>query len=225
MFNTLSVLSENMITTIISTVAIIVGALVGGVCSWVITKKQMIRSEKVQSKMVEENRKYEEKHRIRRVCRNAALIRLDICNAIFQSIRSLKTFNCDEGVTAFPVPLNSNYSLVVSSLEGKFDLKEMSYIYQLYGIIEKTNCDIKNLNCASHENHVIIKLDYELLLKKIYGEKYLKILEYEMDKISYEQLYENDYIKEGYKHVLKKLDEVCDSCIRGMDCYEGESIH
>lgn len=225
MLNILSVLSENMITTIISTAAIIAGALLGGICSWVITKKQMIRSEKVQSKLVEENRKYDEKHRIRRVCRNAALIRLDVCNAIFQSIRSLKTYNCDGRITAFPVPLNSNYSLVVSSLEGRFDLKEMSYIYQLYGIIEKINCDIKNLNCASYENHGIIKLDYELLLKKIYGERYLKVLEYEVDKIPYEQLYENDYIKEGYKHVLKKLDEVCDSCLRGIDYYEEESIH
>lgn len=225
MFSVLSVLSENMLTTIISTAAIIAGALLGGICSWIITKKQMIRSEKVQSNMIEENRKYEEKHRIKKVCNNAALIRLDICNAIFQSIRSLKTFNCDEEVTAFPVPLNSNYSLVVSSLEGKFDLREMSYIYQLYGIIEKTNCDIKNLNCANHENHVIIKLDYELLLKKIYGDKYLQVLEYEIEKIPYEQLYENDYIKEGYKMVLKKLDEVCASCIRGIEYYEEESIH
>lgn len=225
MFKILSALSENMITTIISTAAIIVGALLGGICSWIITKKQMIRSEKVQSKMIKENRKYEEKYIVKKICKNAALIRLDICNAVFQSIRSLKTFNCDEEVTTFPVPLNTNYSLVVSSLEGKFDLKEMSYIYQLYGIIEKTNSDIKNLNCASHENHGIIKLDYELLLRKIYGENYLSILEYDIEKIPYEQLYENEYIKEGYKLVLKKLDEVCDSCIRGIDYYEEESIH
>ena len=47
------------------------------------------------------------------------------------------------------------------------------------------------------------------MVVKLYGENFKKILEVDVEKISYEDLYNNKYIKEGYKKVLKRLDYLC----------------
>ena len=63
---------------LISSISIIIGAIVGGVFSWIITKKSTDKTIEVQNKMFEDNRKYAEDIRIRRSREYANIIRLDI---------------------------------------------------------------------------------------------------------------------------------------------------
>lgn len=197
-----------IITSIISATSIILGTLIGAFCSWIMNRKMHKDEIKEQYEILQDTRNYEERFRIRELCNNANLIRLDFCTSIFQSIRSLQ--NKDENKQyLFLLPINQNYSSTVASLSNKYSLKELSYLYQLYGIIEKVNREIRNWNSGSKEAYISIKEGFKAILYKIYGEDYVKLLLIDVDNIVYSDLYNNDYIKEGYKIVLTKLDYLC----------------
>lgn len=202
---------QGILTTVISTSAILVSALIGGVCSWFVTKNATCKQIQQQIKFMEDTKKREEYTKEIKICKYANIIRLDICTALFQSIRALK-FNGDE-CDKFPIPIDREFSKAVVSLTEKFDLKEISYIYQLYGIIEKLNDDIRKLDYYDKETYKVIKQDYIILLKKLYGLNSDKVLNMDIDKVTFEELYDNSFIKVGYRNVLKKLEDICNlSC-------------
>lgn len=199
-------IQQEFITPIISATAVICGSLIGATCTWLTTKHSTGKSIEVENKIVEDNRKREEIEKLLKFCQNVNIIRLDICTAIFQSIRTLKELKDESFTNRYPIPVNKDYSRVVASLTGKFDLKELSYIYQVYGIIETLNKHINELRFDDKEGYSLIRMDCQLLLKKLYGENYNKTIELDINNISYEELYNNEFIKKGYRDVLKKLD-------------------
>ncbi|MBE6044830.1 MAG: hypothetical protein E7216_11450 [Clostridium thermopalmarium] len=199
-------INQEFITPIISATAVIIGSIIGATCTWITTNHSTIKTIEVENKIVEENRKNEELEKLLKFCENINIIRLDICNSLFQSIRTLKDFHEGNFENRYPISINRDYSRVVASLTGKFDLKELSYIYQVYGIIETLNKHISELGFNDKNGYELIKMDCELLLKKFYGENYKKIIELDIDKICYEELYNNEFMKKGYRHILKKLD-------------------
>lgn len=202
-------LPQHLITPLISFISIILGAIIGGIFGWFTTKKSTDRNIEVQNKIVEDNRKYQENVRKKRSRQYANIIRLDLCTAIFQSIRLLKSFNDKNSVDMYPIPMDSEYSSGVAYLKNEFDLKELSYIYQLYGIIEKLNRDTNEFNYCDNNSYNLVKIDCTMLLKKLYGENLKKAINIDIDTITYKQLYENDIIKTGYRNILAKLDEIC----------------
>ena len=107
------------------------------------------------------------------------------------------------------LPINKNYSASVASLSDKYSLKELSYLYQLYGIIEKVNRDIYSWNTSDNYAYERVKKGFNCILYKIYGDNVDKILKVDADKISYNELYNNEYIRESYKNLLSKLDDLC----------------
>ncbi|MFU0825007.1 hypothetical protein [Clostridium sp.] len=199
-------IDQEFITPIISATAVIVGSLIGATCTWITTNHSTIKSIEVENKIVEENRKNEELEKLLKFCENINIIRLDICNSLFQSIRTLKDFHKGNFESRYPISINRDYSRVVASLTGKFDLKELSYIYQLYGIIETLNKHVNELRFNDKDGYELIKMDCELLLRKFYGDNYKNIIEVDIDRICYEELYDNEFIKKGYRDVLRKLD-------------------
>jgi len=196
--------------TLISSVSIMIGAIIGGIFSWIVTKKSTDKTIEVQNKIVEDNRRYAENVRLKRSREYANIIRLDICTALFNSIRILKNSGSKKDVDIYPIPMDREYSGGVAYLKNDFGLKEMSYIYQLYGIIEKLNRDTNNFNYYDEKSYDIVNMDCKMFMKKLFGENIKKILEVDIDKVSYKDLYYNDLIKEGYKKTLKKLDDICD---------------
>ena len=48
------------------------------------------------------------------------------------------------------------------------------------------------------------------MLESVYGDNYKEILKLDIEAISYEELWNNNYIKLGYRNVLDKLNKVCD---------------
>ena len=200
-------MSDNLITTLISGSAIIIGSLIGSSFSLITNKKITSKSIKEQYKLQEVNRKYEEYYKLKELCIYANIVRLDICTAIFQSIRSLQ--NKDNMSYMYILPISKEYQKAVASLTSKFELKGLSYIYQLYGIIEKVNKDIYECKYGDELSYENIKRGFTDILKKLYGDNYKKILKIDIDKLSYIDLYNNDLIKCGFKDVLKSLDDIC----------------
>ena len=200
---------ESVMPSIISAISILAGSLVGAFCSYRISQKMHKKQIQAERKIIEDNRSYEEKVRCKEACNNANVIRLDIATAIYQSIRSLRN-NEEEKKYLYLLPINKEYSKSVASLSDKFDLKELSYLYQLYGIIEKVNRDIYNWNIGDDSSYGNVEVGLKAILYKLYGESINKIILVEPDKISYDELYKNNYIREPYKNLLNKLDELCD---------------
>ncbi|WP_081923339.1 hypothetical protein [Clostridium amazonitimonense] len=200
---------SHLVSTMISALTIILGTLIGALCSWIITNKNTKKSIEEQYRIMRENIKYEESYKRKKICENANVIRLDISTAMFQSVRFLKDYFNKNIERQYPIPINKSYSCTVSSLSDKYSLKELSYIYQFYAIVEKLNYDI--LNCDMSEEDCINKIaeGYKSVLFKLYGDNWTKILEKDIDKASYNELYDNNYMKAGYKEVLKKLDYLC----------------
>jgi hypothetical protein len=196
------------ITSIISALSILAGSLVGAFCSWKISKRMHLEKIREEYRIIEENRKYENTYRAKAICNNANVIRLDISTALFQSIRSLQN-NTEEKKYLYILPINRNYSEAVASLSDRYTLKELSSIYQLYGIIEKVNRDIYSWSLGDNESYEKVKTGFKSILYKIYGDECTKILKIDPDEICYEELYKNDYINTSYKDLLCKLDDLC----------------
>lgn len=210
MFHELAItLKEPILMNIISATAIILGSILGAVCSWVITKKVLFKNEEIQNRLAEETRKFQKDIEAEIVKENAAIIRLDICTVLFQSIKTLRS-SANYREKLYTIPMHHDYSRAVASLQKSFQLRELSYIYQLYGIIEKLNYDIKNLKYFNDQDYKLIIRDYEILLQSLYGDNYQEILKLNIEKISYDELWDNEYIKLGYKNVLDKLNKMCD---------------
>jgi len=203
------VLKEPTLMTIITATAIITSSILGATCSFIVTKRSLCKNEEIQNRIAEETRKYQMNKDYKTDKENAVIIRLDICTVLFQSIKTLGiSNNCRQRL--YTIPMNHDYSRAVASLQKNFQLRELSYIYQLYGIIEKLNYDIKNLKYLNDEDYKNIIMDYEIILESIYGENYKEILKLNIENISYDELWNNEYIKLGYKNVLDKLNKVCD---------------
>ncbi|AJA48901.1 hypothetical protein CPAST_c28350 [Clostridium pasteurianum DSM 525 = ATCC 6013] len=198
---------------IISATAIIGGTLIGAICSYLIAKSTTNKSTKVQNEIFNESRKLEANIRKKNTCQYANILQLDICTAIFQSIRSIRNIQSNE-VNKYPIyiPVNTQYSKAIAFLTDDFNLKEMSYLYQLYGIIEKINHDIKKLDYKNCRDYDSVRIDYEIFLEKLYGENMEIISKLDIDNgITYEDLIGNNFIKDGYKIVLEKLNKICNS--------------
>ncbi|MCB2292215.1 hypothetical protein LGK95_01515 [Clostridium algoriphilum] len=211
MLESLSFIPANLLNPIISSTSIIIGAILGGIFSWFINKNSTGMTIETQSKIEKANREYQERTKALRLSEFATIIRLDICTTLFQSLRMMKEYTDKNNIGIYPIPMNFNYAEAIVALSKIFSLKEMSYIYQLYGIIEKLNNDTKGYH-YDERHYNLIKEDYEIFIKKLYGSNYLKALEFDVDTVTYEDLYNNQIIKLGYKDVLIKLDNIANKC-------------
>ncbi|EJP6473679.1 hypothetical protein NHI66_003039 [Clostridium botulinum] len=198
-----------LIGTAISATAIIIGSIIGGIWSSCINKKSITKNEEIQKHILEENKKIDKIYYKDKFKESGRIVRLDICTAIFEGIRTIKKikYNKEE---YYPVciSINKNYYRDIAVLTKKFTLKEISYINQLYGIIDKINYDVKKIDYSNKNNWLNILMDYEILLKKVYGDNYDKILEIDIEKCNYDDLIDNNIIKEGYREVLMKLNDI-----------------
>lgn len=192
-----------LVTALISAGGLVLGSVIGAICSLFINRISLHEQERSQK----ENLNYQEKCKCQEKYINANIIRLDFCNAIYQSIRFLQ--NNDNSPFCYSMPMYKEYNKVVASLCDEYSLKELSYIYQLYSILEKTSKIIDIGEYKELETIINIRSAFVEILKKIYGENYMKVLSKNIDNISYEQLYSDPLMKNGYRDILKSLDEVC----------------
>ncbi|MGH4122534.1 MAG: hypothetical protein ACREV6_06355 [Clostridium sp.] len=192
---------------LISSISIIIGAILGGIFSWFINKNSTCKAIETQSKIEKAKREYQEQNKALKLNEYATIIQLDICTSLFQSLRMLKEFDYNNKISIYPVPMNFNYAEAIVALTKIFNLKEMSYIYQLYGIIEKLKNDTNGYH-YDDRHYALIKEDCEMYIKKLYGTNLSSALDFDIDKVTYESLVDNEIIKLGYKNVLIKLGSI-----------------
>lgn len=197
-----------IVTSIISAISIIIGSLLGAFFSYLISKNMHDRTHKEETSLREEERKYEEYKKRQERSINANLVRLDIATAIFQSIRGIKNTDMEK-IYLYSLPINKDYANAVASLIETYGLKELSKIYQVYGIIEKVNRDINSYRGGDKEEYERIRLGFYTILNKVYGENSKRILKLDENKKSYEEIIDNDYTKKEYKDILLKLNNEC----------------
>lgn len=188
-----------IIQGIISSISILIGTLVGALLSWITSKKTTLRTIEEQYKIIEEDRKYNEKCKYEEIKREATIVRLDICTAVFQSIRGMQMENGKSELISYPIPFNNRYSRSISMLSFYYDLKDISYIYQLYGIIQRLS------GAKEHKEYIFYCKD---LIKKIYGENYKNLYNINIDEVSYDEVFNNTYIKKDYKEIIDKLNKL-----------------
>ena len=189
--------------TLISAGAIVLGAIVSGYIATRTTRRNIDNQYKLQRA----NITYQEIYKRRDFKNCANIVRLDLCTAIFEAIRAIQ--NIEKNSYLYILPLSPNYHKAVTALSEKLTLKELSYIYQLYGIIEKVNSDILKSDFNNKDQEKLILLGFEAIIKKVFGENYSIVYKLDIDNISYKDLYNNEFIKFGYLEVLSKLDELC----------------
>lgn len=198
-----------LINTFISAGAIIIGTLLGSYCSWIITKKSTKLNLIQQKKLLYENINYDKEYQKKRLCEYANIIRLDICTALYESMRIIKLDEAGQKSQPVLLPLNEKYSTVIAALSSKYQLEELSYIYQLYSLIETINHTIGDR--SSEDYHKRVREAYRNFLFKLYNENIDNIFKVKIDDISYKALYDNSNTDEKYRKILLKLDKLCKS--------------
>lgn len=192
-------MSIPLISAFISAAGLLLGSIIGACCSWYINKLSL----KEQIKLKDQDFCYQEKYKLQEKHINISIIRLDFCTAIYQSIRYLQ--NTENLLDYYVIPNYKDYHKIVASLSEDYSLKELSYIYQFYAILDNAHNSISKINKNS-ENYIYIRSIFLSILKKIYGNNYLKILSKNIDNTSFEELYNDPLMKEGYRSLLKSLD-------------------
>ena len=192
-----------LVTALISAGGLILGSVIGAICSWFISKFSLNEQKRIQ----QENLNYQQQCRCEEKYINANIIRLDFCNAIYQSIRYLQM---EEKYSFYSfIPIYKDYHKIVASLCDEYSLRELSYIYQLYGVLEECSKMVEFYLKSNSLDNIAIRNSYKRVLEKVYGDNYLKILSKNIDDISYKELYSDCLMKDGYRHILKSLDEIC----------------
>lgn len=192
-----------LVTALISAGGLVLGSVIGAICSWFISKFSLNEQKIIQK----ENLSYQQQCKCQEKYINASIIRLDFCNAIYQSIRYLQKEK--KYIFYSSIPIYKEYNKVIASLCSEYSLKELSYIYQLYGVLEESSKIVEYHCNRDSSDNIIVRNSYKNILEKIYGDNYLKILSKNINDISYEELYSDCLMKEGYRNILKSLDEIC----------------
>ncbi len=196
-----------LINTFISAGAIIIGTLLGAYCSWIITKKSTKLNLIQQKKLLYENINYDKEYQKKRLCEYANIIRLDICTALYESMRIAKLTEAGKEIKPVLLPINEKYSSVIAALSSKYQLEELSYIYQLYALIETINHTIGDRSTIDYSKRV--QEAYRDFLYKLYNENIDNIFKVKIEDISYKALYDNPNTDEKYRKILLKLDKLC----------------
>ena len=119
-----------LVTALISAGGLVLGSVIGAICSIFINKVSLHEQVRIQR----ENLNYQENCNAKEKYINANIIRLDFCNAIYQSVRVLQ--NMDNYEVSYSIPMYKDYHKIIATLCDEYSLKELSYIYQFYGILE-----------------------------------------------------------------------------------------
>lgn len=192
-----------LVTALISAGGLVLGSVIGAVCSWGVNRISLNE----QIRLQKENLDYQEKYKIQEKFTNANIIRLDLCTAIYQSIRCLQ--NIDDFTYLYSIHISKDYNATVASLCDEYSLKELSYIYQLYGMIEQVYNNIDIIEKMEFHQIISVRNLLKNIIKKVYGENCTKILSIDIEDISYEELYNDQLMKKGYREVFNSLDEIC----------------
>lgn len=205
-------MSMALITALISAGGLVLGSVIGAVCSFFVNKVSMHE----QMKLQHENLMYQESCNAKEKYTNANIIRLDFCNAIYQSIRAIKSD--DINFVTHSIPIYKEYHKIIASLGDEYSLKQLSYIYQFYNVLEINSKIIENTKYNDFNEKMKVQNAFKNILIKVYGENYIKLLSKDINYVTFEELYCDKNMKSGYRNIFKSLDMIC------LRCFEQKTI-
>ncbi|WP_300869640.1 hypothetical protein [uncultured Clostridium sp.] len=116
-----------LVTALISAGGLILGSVIGAICSWFINKFSLHE----QTRLQKENLNYQHQCKCQEKFINANIIRLDFCNAIYQSVRYLQK---EEKYSFYSsIPIYKDYHKIVASLCSEYFKGTKLYLSIIYG--------------------------------------------------------------------------------------------
>ncbi len=182
------------------------GSIIGGVLVSILTnrttKKVTERNLNEQRLVIEDSKRIQETKEKELIKIKAIITYNDIINACFEGFIYLKKGKNISISAPNLITINKNYSDDVAVISKLLSIKEISLVFNLYGMIEKIRNDILRSNYLTSTFSDVEK-DYEMLVQTVFKDKYDDISKLDADYITNNFLLES--MNSEYKRIFAKL--------------------
>lgn len=162
----------------------LVGSAIGGVASYLGSKKAAKVSIDAQQRVLNEE-KIKEKEEQEQILRTSArIIYIDIFTVLKEIIRiQTKIQKPNIGSAPEGISISRNYSEHIANLSGDFQLEQLVLINKLYGLVWRLQQDILRLNYIT-DDYNAIRFSVNIIGVELFGANFFSIL----DEIEYDNL-------------------------------------
>lgn len=162
----------------------LVGSAIGGVASYLGSKKAAKVNIDAQQRVLNEE-KIKEKEEQEQILRTSArIIYIDIFTALKEIIRiQTKIQKPNIGNAPEGISISRNYSEHIANLSGDFQLEQLVLINKLYGLVWRLQQDILRLNYIT-DDYNAIRFSVNIIGVELFGANFFSIL----DEIEYDNL-------------------------------------
>lgn len=162
----------------------LVGSAIGGIASYLGSKKAAKVSIDAQQRVLNEE-KIKEKEEQEQILRTSArIIYIDIFTVLKEIIRiQTKIQKPNIGNAPEGISISRNYSEHIANLSGDFQLEQLVLINKLYGLVWRLQQDILRLNYIT-DDYNAIRFSVNIIGVELFGANFFSIL----DEIEYDNL-------------------------------------
>lgn len=162
----------------------LVGSAIGGIASYLGSKKAAKVNIDAQQRVLNEE-KIKEKEEQEQILRTSArIIYIDIFTALKEIIRiQTKIQKPNIGSAPEGISISRNYSEHIANLSGDFQLEQLVLINKLYGLVWRLQQDILRLNYIT-DDYNAIRFSVNIIGVELFGANFFSIL----DEIEYDNL-------------------------------------
>ncbi len=162
----------------------LVGSAIGGVASYLGSKKAAKVSIDAQQRVLNEEKIKEKEEREQILRTSARIIYIDIFTALKEIIRiQTKIQKPNIGNAPEGISISRNYSEHIANLSGDFQLEQLVLINKLYGLVWRLQQDILRLNYIT-DDYNAIRFSVNIIGVELFGANFFSIL----DEIEYDNL-------------------------------------
>jgi hypothetical protein len=162
----------------------LVGSAIGGIASYLGSKKAAKVNIDAQQRVLNEE-KIKEKEEQEQILRTSArIIYIDIFTVLKEIIRiQTKIQKPNIGSAPEGISISRNYSEHIANLSGDFQLEQLVLINKLYGLVWRLQQDILRLNYIT-DDYNAIRFSVNIIGVELFGANFFSIL----DEIEYDNL-------------------------------------
>lgn len=162
----------------------LVGSAIGGIASYLGSKKAAKVNIDAQQRVLNEEKIKEKEEREQILRTSARIIYIDIFTALKEIIRiQTKIQKPNIGNAPEGISISRNYSEHIANLSGDFQLEQLVLINKLYGLVWRLQQDILRLNYIT-DDYNAIRFSVNIIGVELFGANFFSIL----DEIEYDNL-------------------------------------
>lgn len=196
-------MDNTLLASNMSLVSALVGAIIGGVLSFMGSKSATRENIKEQREVSERLKNEEIINYKKGIANNCEVIYVDFVSAVWESLMIVKEI--DENELIPMIPVNKNYAFNVGYVSRKFHTAELIRINKFYGMIEKIRSDFENYDYEKSSREVV-KTSIKVLLHQLYKEKLTEVFEYDFRMFTIDLALNN--LSTDYKLLFQKLKKL-----------------